>query len=84
MTDHQPVTTAEIASLLTRLRTLRTPAQGGDPTAYATALTAKADLLTRIADTHPDDEPARQVAAHARAAARALTDTTDTNPENIR
>jgi hypothetical protein len=81
MTGRQPVTAAEIADLLSRLRTLRTPAQGGDPAAYAAALTAKADLLTRIAAEHPDDEPARQVATHARAAAHALT---DTNPKDIR
>jgi hypothetical protein len=81
MTPHRPVTAAEIADLLGRLRALRSPAQGGDPAVYATALTAKADLLTRIAAEHPDDEPAHQVAAQARAAARALADTTQ---EDIR
>jgi hypothetical protein len=76
MTSPQPVTAAEIADLLARLRTPRTPTQGGDPAAYAAYLSAKADLLTRIADEHTDDEPpcryhthARHVAAHARAAA---------------
>jgi len=72
---HPPVTAAEIADLLARLRTLRTPAQGGEAAAYATFLSAKADLLTRIADEHTNDQPcryhthARHVAAHARAAA---------------
>ena len=74
MPHHRPVT-AEIADLLGRLRTLRSPGQGGDPAAYAAALTAKADLLTRVAAEHPDNEAARQVAAHARAA---------TTPKDIR
>jgi hypothetical protein len=66
MTAHQPVTAAEITTLLAQLRALHGPAHGGDPTIFAAALTAKADLLTRIADARPDDEPAHQVAAHAR------------------
>lgn len=45
MTHHRPVTVAEIADLLARLRTTRTPAQRGDPALYAAALAAKADLL---------------------------------------
>jgi hypothetical protein len=89
---HRPVTAAEIAELLTRLRTLRTPAQGGDPAEHAAFLTAKADLLTRIADEHADDQPpcqhathARHVAAHARFAAahaRTLAETARTNPKD--
>jgi hypothetical protein len=88
---HRPVTATEIADLLTRLRTLRTPAQGGDPAAHAAFLTAKADLLTRIADEHTDEPPcrygthARHVAAHARFAAahaRTLAETARTNPED--
>jgi hypothetical protein len=92
MTNPQPVTTAEIADLLARLRTLRSPAQGGDPAAYATFLSAKADLLTRIADEYTGDEPpcryhthARHVAAHARiAAAHAHTraETAATTPKD--
>lgn len=90
----RPVTAAEIADLLTQLRTLRTPAQGGDPAEHAAFLSAKADLLTRIADEHTDDQPpcehathARHVAAHARLAAahaRTLTDTARTNPEDTK
>lgn len=49
MTHHRPVTVAEIADLLARLRTLRTPARGGDPATYTAALAAKAGLLARIA-----------------------------------
>ncbi len=66
---HQPVTAAEIADLLARLRTLRTPAQGGDPAAHAAFLSAKADLLTRIADEHTDDQRPCQLGAHIRHAA---------------
>jgi len=86
-----PVTTAEIADLLTGLRTLRTPAQGGDPTEHAAVLSAKADLLTRIADEHTSepacghDAHARHVAAHARLAAaqaRTLAETGRSNPED--
>jgi hypothetical protein len=66
MTAYQPVTAAENAALLAQLRALRAPARGGDPANFAAALTAKADLLTRIADAHPDDEPAHQVTAHTR------------------
>ena len=89
---HRPVTAAEIADLLTRLRTLRTPAQGGDLAEYAAFLTAKADLLTRIADEHADDQRpcqhathVRHVAAHARFAAthaRTLAETARTNPKD--
>ena len=87
-----PVTTAEIADLLTGLRTLRTPAQGGDRAEHAAFLSAKADLLTRIADEHADDDQpcqhgahARHVAAHARltaAQARTLAETARANPED--
>lgn len=86
-----PVTAAEIADLLTRLRTLRTPAQGGDPAEHAAVLAAKADLLTRIADEHTSEPPcghaahARHVAAHARLAAeqaQTLTATGRTDPED--
>ncbi len=89
----RPVTAAEIADLLTRLRTLRTPAQGGDPAEHAAFLSAKADLLTRIADEHTSEPPcghdahARHVAAHARLAAahaRTLTETAHTNPEDTK
>ncbi len=89
----RPVTASEIADLLTRLRTLRTPAQGGDPAEHAAFLSAKADLLTRIADEHTSEPPcghdahARHVAAHARLAAahaRTLTETAHTNPEDTK
>jgi hypothetical protein len=89
----RPVTAAEIADLLTQLRTLRTPAQGGDPAEHAALLAAKADLLTRIADEHTSEPPcghdahARHVAAHARLAAahaRTLTETARTNPEDTK
>jgi len=88
---HRPVTAAEIARLLTQLRTLRTPAQGGNPAEHAAFLAAKADLLTRIADEHTSEPPcghdthARHVAAHARIAAaqaRTLAETGRTNPED--
>jgi hypothetical protein len=89
----QPVTTAEIADLLARLRTL-SPPRRGDPAARAEFLAAKAGLLARIADQHARDWPcdhaarARQVAADARIVAehaRALTqpvhlDTEDNTP----
>ena len=84
----RPVTATEIADLLHRLRTVRTPAQGGDPAEHATVLAAKADLLTRIADEHTSEPPcahARHIAAHARIAAayaRTLADTGRTNPED--
>ncbi len=91
---HRPVTAAEIADLLTQLRTLRTPAQGGDPAEHAAFLTAKADLLTRIADEHTDDDRpcqhgvhARHVAAHARFAAahaQTLAGTARTNPKDTK
>jgi hypothetical protein len=90
---HRPVTAAEIADLLTQLRTLRTPAQGGDPAEHAAFLSAKADLLTRIADEHTGEPPcghdahARHVAAHARIAAahaRTLAETGRTNPEDTK
>jgi hypothetical protein len=88
---HRPVTAAEIADLLTQLPTLRTPAQGGDPDEHAAFLTAKADLLTRIADEHTTQPPcghdthARHVAAHARLAAahaRTLAETGHTKPKD--
>lgn len=90
---HQPVTAAEIADLLTQLRTLRTPAQGGEATEHAAILSAKADLLTRIADEYTSEPPcghdthARHVAAHARLAAaqaRTLAETGRTNPEDTK
>jgi hypothetical protein len=91
---NRPVTAAEIADLLTRLRTQRTPAQGGDPAEHAAFLTAKADLLTRIAHEHADDQRpcehgvhARHVAAHARFAAahaRHVAETGRTNPKDTR
>jgi hypothetical protein len=88
---HRPVTAAEIADLLSQLRTLRTPAQGGDPADHAAFLTTKADLLTRIADEHTGEPPcghdahARHVAAPARLAAahaRTLAETARTNPKD--
>jgi hypothetical protein len=88
---HQSVTAAEIADLLTRSRTLRTPAQGGEAAEHAALLAAKADLLTRIADEYTSEPPcghdthARHVAAHARLAAahaRTLAETGRTNPED--
>lgn len=88
---HRPVTAGEIAELLTRLRTLRTPAQGGDPAEHAAFLSAKADLLTRIAEEHTAQPPcghdahARHVAAHARltaAQARTLAETARTKPKD--
>lgn len=91
MNSTQSVTAAEIADLLTQLRTLRTPAQGGDPAEHAAFLSAKADLLTRIADEHTaepacgHDAHARHVAAHARlvaAHARTLAETGRTDPED--
>lgn len=70
------------------------PAQGGDPAEHAAFLTAKADLLTRIADEDADDQRpcqhgvhTRHVAAHARAAAaqaRTLADTARTNPKDTK
>jgi hypothetical protein len=88
---HRPVTAAEIAGLLTQLQTLRTPAQGGDHADHAAFLTAKADLLTRIADEHTSEPPcshdahARHVAAHARLAAahaRTLAEIGRANPKD--
>jgi hypothetical protein len=85
-----PVTTTEVANLLTQLRTL-SPRQPGDLAARAAALAAKADLLTRIADQHardwpcPHAEQARQVAhdAHVVAAhARAVAEHARTDPED--
>jgi hypothetical protein len=72
--DPAPVTAAEIAELITHLRTLGPP-RPGVTAARAAFLAAKADLLARIADQHAHDWPcdhaaqARQVAAHARVVA---------------
>lgn len=70
MTAHQPVTTAEIADLLAWARTL-THSGGADPARRAAYLTAKADLLARIASEHCDP------AGH-------LAETTDTTPKDTR
>ena len=56
---------------LARLRTTRTPAQGGDPALYAAALAAKTDMLARIA--------AEQAAEQAR-----FTSTTDTTADTAK
>jgi hypothetical protein len=61
------VTPAEIADLLAWARCLTEAGPAGDPAERAAYLTAKADLLARIADQHPEDHPrhaeqARQVA----------------------
>ena len=73
---HQPVTATEIADLLAQARSLTQARSAADPTTRAAYLAAKADLLTRIADEHADDDRpcqlsthARHIAAHARIAA---------------
>jgi len=72
----QPVTATEIADLLAQARSLTQARTAADPAARAAYLTAKADLLTRIAEQYAHDqrpchlgEHARHVAAHARIAA---------------
>lgn len=90
---NRPVTAAEIADLLAQAREL-TETRTADPTARAAYLAAKADLLTRIADEHADDQRpcqhaahARHIAAHARvvaAHARTLAETARTHPEDTK
>jgi hypothetical protein len=59
-----PVTVAEIASLLSQLRTL-SPPQHGDTAARTAFLATKANLLARIAAQHARDWTCDHV-AHAR------------------
>lgn len=74
MSSRRPdqVSPAEIAALLAWARTLTQI--GADPAQRAAYLTAKADLLTRIADQHAADHPChaeqtRQIATDARTTA---------------
>ncbi|MGH4006929.1 MAG: hypothetical protein ACRDTH_01950 [Pseudonocardiaceae bacterium] len=64
----------DIADLLTWATSLSAARPAADPAERAAYLTAKADLLTRIADQHTHDDPhhahhARQIASDAHATA---------------
>ena len=52
-----PVTTTEIADLLSWARQLGSARGGTTPAQRAAYLAAKADLLARIAGTHADEHP---------------------------
>jgi hypothetical protein len=52
-----PVTTTEIADLLSWARRLSTARGGATPAQRAAYLAAKADLLTRITGAHADEHP---------------------------
>jgi hypothetical protein len=54
----------DIADLLAWATSLSTARPAADPTEWAAYLTAKADLLTRIADQHTHDDPHHAHHAH--------------------
>jgi hypothetical protein len=62
----------DIADLLAWATSLSTARPAADPTEWAAYLTAKADLLTRIADQHTPDDPhhARRIASDAQTTAQ--------------
>jgi hypothetical protein len=67
----QRVSPAEIADLLAWARSVTEAGPAADPTQRAAYLSAKAELLTRIAEQHTENGPchaaqARQVATAAR------------------
>ncbi len=73
-----PVTTTEIADLLSRARQLSSAGSSANPAQRAVYLAAKANLLARIADAQAHQHPchasqARQVADQARDLAEQAT-----------
>lgn len=74
MTNPPPprVRPRDISDLLAWATSLTAAPHTADPAQWAAYLTAKADLLTRIADHHTHDDPdhAHQIAANAHAAAQ--------------
>jgi acyl-CoA reductase-like NAD-dependent aldehyde dehydrogenase len=68
----------DIADLLAWAASLSPTRRAADPAAWAAYLQAKADLLTRIAAWHTDEDPhhaphAHRIAEHARLTARHAT-----------
>jgi hypothetical protein len=54
---YDPVSTAQIANLLAWARSLSEAGPTADPDQRAAYQAAKATLLTRLADQHPDTDP---------------------------
>jgi hypothetical protein len=82
------VSPAEIADLLAQARILTQAGAAVDPARRAAYLSAKAELLARIADQHAHDHPchadtAQRVAADARTTAQQAAALTSPTPGEI-
>jgi len=80
-----PASIAQITELLAWARRLTDAGRHADPAERAAYLAAKADLLARIADTHPVEHPchpdaARDIATQAPTAADQATALLPTQP----